>query len=239
MNDLMNKSDCKEMEHVCASIVPIFSTLDTDELRKINSLIQKKEYAKGTILFEQEDPANYLYIIRHGKVKLYKMSKNGRKQIIRILEQGDFLGVLSLFSDEHHSLSAEALVDTGTCLISREDFKNLIRQNPEMSLGVIHALSKRLSYTEKFITDLMLKSIEERLVTWLMLLAEKEGKVTPQGILISINLSRNEIANLLGTTTETVSRKLTKLQSEEIISIKGSKTITILNKEKLEALIND
>ena len=233
----MDERYAKELEHICASTVPIFAALNFEELQKVNSLIQKKEYQKGNLLFMQGDPVSHLYIVRYGRVKLYEASKDGRQQIVRILEHGDFFGELSLFKDERHSLNAEALEDTGLCLLPRGDFKNLIEQNPEMSLSIMQALSERLAYTEKFIGDLTLKSIEERLASWLMVMAEKEGVRTPQGIRISINLSRQEVANLLGTTQETVSRKLTRLQSEGIIATKGQKNIIVLDKERLAALV--
>ncbi|WP_066632768.1 Crp/Fnr family transcriptional regulator [Desulfolucanica intricata] len=234
----MNRQNVIEVEHICASTVPIFKTLSYGELQKVNSLIQKKEYKKGNVLFMRGDQANHLYIVRYGRVKLYEASKDGRQQIVRILERGDFFGELSLFKDECHLLNAEALEDTGLCLLPREDLKNLIRQNPEMSLSIMQAMSKRLAYSEKFIGDLTLKNVEERLASWLMVMAEKEGVSTLQGIRISINLSRQEVANLLGTTIETVSRKLTKLQSEGIIAIEGQKNITILDKKRL-VLITD
>ncbi|KKM12067.1 cyclic nucleotide-binding protein [Clostridiales bacterium PH28_bin88] len=235
----MNGKNVKELEHICASTVPIFAALNFEELQKVNSLIQKKEYRKGTVLFMQGDPAGHLYIVRHGRVKLYEVSKDGRQQIVRILEHGDFFGELSLFKDERQSLNAEALEDTGLCLLPREDFKNLIKQNPEMSLSIMQAMSERLAFAEKFIGDLALKSVEERIASWLLVLAEKEGVCAPQGIRVSINLSRQEVANLLGTTQETVSRKLTGLQSEGILSTQGQKNIIILDKERLAALVNE
>ena len=233
----MNEKDIKELEHICASTVPIFSALSLDELQKINNLLQKREYQKGNVIFMRGEPVNYLYIVRHGRVKLYEASRDGRQQIIRILKHGDFIGELSLFKDEYHSLNAEAMEDTGMCLLPRKDFKNLIGQNPQISLSIMQILSERLAYTEKFIADLTLKSIEERLASWLMIMVEKEGVRTPQGVRISIDLSRQEVANLLGTTQETVSRKLTRLQSAGIIAIKGQKNIIVLDRERLAALV--
>lgn len=235
----MNCGNAKELKHVCASTVPIFRTLGYPELMKVNSLIKKREYQKGNILFMQGDQSNHLYIVRYGRVKLYEASKCGRQQIVRILEQGEFFGELSLFRDERHSLNAEALEDTGLCLIPREDFKNLIKDNPEMSLRIMQAMSERLASAENFIVDLTLKNIEERIASWLIDMADKQGVPTEQGIRISVKLSRQELANLLGTTIETVSRKLTKLQSEGIIATEGQKNIIIYDRKALAALIND
>jgi CRP/FNR family transcriptional regulator len=234
----MDIKDVREFKHICASTVPIFRTLNYEELRQVNSLIRKKDYQKGSMLFLQGDRSEHLYIVRYGRVKLYETSKDGRQQIVHILEQGDFFGELSLFRDEHHSLYGEAMDDTGLCMIPKEDFKNLIKENPEISMGIMQAMSERLVTAENFIIDLTLKNVEERLASLLIMMADKQGVRTTQGIQIPLNLSRREIANLLGTTTETVSRKLTKLQSEGIINIEGHKNIIILNKGKLNTIID-
>lgn len=226
----------KKLKHACASTVPIFKALKFKELYKVNRLLQKKDYPKGTILFMQGDPANHLYIVRYGRVKLYEASKDGRQQIVRILEQGDFFGELSLFNHQPLNLNAETLESTGLCMLPKEDFKNLIRENPDMALSIMQSMSNRLAYAEKFIGELALKNIEERIVSWLMITAQKEGVKTTQGIRISVDLTRQEVAYLLGTTQETLSRKLTKLRSEGIIATKGQKTIIILNQKKLAEL---
>ncbi|MEG6616468.1 Crp/Fnr family transcriptional regulator [Peptococcaceae bacterium 1198_IL3148] len=235
----MHIFNANELRHICASTVPIFKTLSYRELQKVNGLIRKKDYQKGNVLFLQGDRSDHLYIVRYGRVKIYEVSKDGRQQIVRILEQGDFFGELSLFKDEHHSLNGEAMEDTGLCMIPREDFKILVKENPEMSISIMAALSERLAAAENFIIDLTLKNIEERLASWLMMMADKQGIRTAQGIEVSVNLSRREIANLLGTTTETVSRKLTKFQTAGIITTEGHKNIIIRNKEKLSTIITD
>lgn len=227
-----------EAEHICASSVPIFKALGIQELRKINDLIQKREYHKGNVLFMQGDPSDHLCIVRYGRVKFYETSRDGRQQIVRILEQGDFFGEFSLFRVENHTLNAEAMEDTGLCLIPRQDFKELINSNPEISIHIMQSMSERLVSAENFIVDLSLKSIEERLAAWLLAMADKQGVRNSQGVKINVTFTRQELANLLGTTIETVSRKLTKLQSDGIIAIEGQKNIIILDQVKLDALIN-
>lgn len=218
-------------EHICASIVPIFKMLQLPELQKINTLIKKKNYEKGTLLFTKGDMANHLYILRYGRVKIYEMSEDGRQQIVRLLEPGDFFGELALFMDEQsYFLHAETLEETGICLLSRDDLKNLMHQNPEISSRIMQALTERLAYAEKFISNLTLQTIEQRLITWLLLMGEKEGVVTSQGIRLTINLPRHELANLFGTTRETLSRKFSKLQAEGLIAINSPKQILILDK---------
>lgn len=226
-----------EPEHICASIVPIFKSLNYNELQKVNELIKKKTFPKSSVLFAEGDLAEHLYILRYGRVKLYEMSEDGRQQIIRLLEPGDFFGELALFMEkQHYILHAETLEDTGICLLARDDFKKLIHKNPEISLGVMNALSERLAYSEKFISALTLKTIEQRLISWLLAMAEKEGVLTSKGTRLNINLPRHELASLFGTTRETISRKFSKLQADGFILINGQKQIIILNKDKLVQL---
>lgn len=234
---IMEKCCCDQPEHICASIVPIFKTLQYHELQKINTLITKKNYSKGSILFTKGDSAKHLHIVRHGRVKVYEMSEDGRQQIIRLLEPGDFFGELALFMEKQdYLLNAETLEDTGICLLSRDDFKALIHQNPDISLGVLQALTERLAYAETFISTLTLKTIEQRLISWLLAMAEKEGVLTPQGIRLTINLPRHELASLFGTTRETISRKLSKLQADGLLTLHGQKQIMILDKDELISL---
>ena len=233
----MQKCCSHEPEHICASIVPIFKNLQYSELQKINSLITKKNHQKGAALFIEGDVAKDLHIVRYGRVKLYEMSEDGRQQIIRLLEPGDFFGELALFmEEEHYLLNAETLEDTGICLLSRDDLKALIHSNPDISLGIMQALTERLAYAEKFISTLTLKTIEQRLISWLLAMAEKEGVLTTKGIRLTIHLPRQELANLFGTTRETISRKLSKLQADGFIALNGQKHIIILNKNGLLSL---
>jgi len=233
----MQECCTNQPEHICASIVPIFKTLNYTELQKINTLIKKKTYPKNSILFSKGDGTSHLHIVRYGRVKLYETSEDGRQQILRLLEPGDFFGELALIMEkQHYLLNAETLEDTGICLLSRDDFKKLIHQNPEISLGVMQALTDRLAYAENFISTLTLKTIEQRLISWLLAMAEKEGVFTPQGIRLTINLPRHELASLFGTTRETISRKLSKLQADGLITINGQKQVMILNKDELTSL---
>jgi CRP/FNR family transcriptional regulator len=228
-----------ESKHLCAGTVPIFKNLSSDELEMIDSLLKKKEYRKGDIIFMPGDRMEHLYIVRSGRIKLYNVSREGRQQIVRILEHGEFFGELGLFKDTYHNMNAEALEDSGLCMLPKEDLRELLRKNPEISLAIMQALSERLVYTERFIGDLTLKSVEERIASWLMVMAERSGVYSPSGIYLSIDLSRQEIANLLGTTIETVSRKLSRLESEGIVALRGHKSLVILDRKKLEEMVDE
>ena len=227
--------ECSNTDHICARTVPIFSFLDPAGLLEVNRLIQPREYNRGELLFAQGDPGTYLYIVRSGRVKLYTVSAEGRQQIIRILEHGDFFGELALFQDRQQLCYAEAMERSGICLLPRDGFRALLEQEPRIALSLLTAMSARLEQAEKFISDLTLKNVEERLASWLLVMAQK-GVPTPAGIRITLDLTREELAHLLGTTIETVSRRLNALQAEGVITLQGHRTIFITDSKKLESL---
>lgn len=235
VNPMTHCHECLTADHVCARTVPIFSSLDPAGLLEVNSLIQHRHYEKTELLFSQGDPGNYLYIVRSGRVKLYTVSAEGRQQIIRILEHGDFFGELALFQNTWQFCFAEAMEPSGICLLSREDFRHLLERKPKIALSLLTAMSARLQQAEKFISDLTLKKVEERLASWLLVMAQK-GVATPAGIRITLDLTREELAHLLGTTIETVSRRLNALQAEGVIRLQGHRTIFITDMKKLESL---
>lgn len=234
------RPNCSMTDHICASIVPLFRSLDCCDLRKINSLIRKQDYSKGSLLFSKGDKANHLYIVRHGKVKIFEMAKDGRQQTVRILLPGDFFGELALFLEEqNYFVNAETLEDTGLCLLAKNDLKKLLKETPEITLGILETMSDRLARAEEIIGSLSLKSAEERIAGWLLATAEKEGIPTQAGVRLDLALPRHELANLLGLSRETLSRKLTKLQQEGLIATKGQKQIFVLNKNKLAQMVQD
>jgi CRP/FNR family transcriptional regulator len=216
--------------------VPIFASLGLDELVEINNLIRSVEYEKGELLFSQGDTGTNLYIVRNGRIKLYTVSADGRQQILRILEPGDFFGELALFQDAPQNCFAEAMEFSQVCLLSRSDMNALLTKKPSVAAALLAAVSARLAQAERFIGDLALKSVEERLVSWLMMEAEtgihRDGEIE-----ISSPLSREELAHLLGTTIETVSRRLNALQAEGLLALQGHRSIIIRDLESLKRIL--
>lgn len=225
--------------HICASLVPIFQNLALTELQQINALIIKREYPKGTILFNKGEKADSLCIVRSGRVKLYDLSADGRQQTIRIMKQGDFFGEFALFKDTIRLFYAEAMDDIGLCLIEKASFTELLAQNTKISFSVIQALVDRLADAEKNVGNLALRSVDQRLASLLYDWVERQGEKTAKGIRITLGLSRAEIANLVGTSRETVSRVFTVMQEEGVLIIDGHKGIIIKDLNRLQALMNE
>ncbi|NMB25766.1 MAG: Crp/Fnr family transcriptional regulator [Firmicutes bacterium] len=227
---------CPRVPHVCARNVPIFANLDEVGLAEVNNLIQSLSYEKGELLFSQGDVGTHLYIVRSGRVKLYDISPEGRQQIIRILSPGDFFGELTLFHNTKQFCYAETMEPSDVCQLRQSDFRELLWEEPKVALALLEAMSTRLSQAESFISDLTLKTVEERLVSWLLMKAQTGARLGSE-VEITLELGREELAQLLGTTIETVSRRLNSLQADGVLTLHGHRTLVIHNVDELEGML--
>ena len=223
-------------EHICAANVPIFADLGPAELARLHEVIVSRTYPKGALIVAQGDAGGSLHIVRAGRVKINRISPQGKEQILRFLGPGDFFGELSLFSEEPMLFNAEALAEASICTIHKDHVENILRENPETALKVVRALSHRLRETEQLIEDLGIKNSEQRVISLLLQLAAKSGRKDPQGsITIDLVASREELAHLIGTTQETLSRRLSSLEEDGLIAIIGQKKIVLKDPAALEA----
>jgi CRP/FNR family transcriptional regulator len=211
--------------------------LAQEELSEINSLKINKEYKKGEILFFEGDQIESLFIINQGKVKVFKYTKEGKEQILYILSEGDIFGELSLFRSEKLTFNVEALEDLNTCVLTKASFERILSKRPEISMKVLQVMGDRLIKMETLIQSLGTKDIEARIATFLLELIPEYTKSRGSIKEIELPLSREEIANYIGVTRETISRKLGKMQDEGILKIKGIKKIIILDEEALRAYL--
>lgn len=225
---------CHCTHQYCAQKVSIFSSLSSDELKQITDLITHKTFSKGQVIFSEGDPFNQLYIINSGSIKVFKYTKDGKEQILYILNEGEFLGDLSLLKKGVLQFNAVALEDVKLCIIYKSDFDNIIKNNPTISLKVLEYAYDRITELENLVQTLTTKDIESRLATLLINLSKNFGTKTNKGIDIHLPMSREDMANFIGVTRETISRKLSYFQSESIIEIIGNKTIRIISLDELQ-----
>ncbi|HHW66956.1 cyclic nucleotide-binding domain-containing protein [Defluviitalea raffinosedens] len=231
--------NCEHCQHkLCARNVPIFSSLNPEEIEKVVSLIVRRKYSKGEIIVLEGSSLESLVIINTGKVKAFRHTFEGKEQILYIFSSGDFFGEKNLIINQKVTYSVEALEDTNICMISKGDFKQLLNEYPEISYKIMEELCKRLIRMEDAVESMSIKSVEARISAVLLEFANKYGKPHSNGILVELPLSREGIANYIGLTRETVSRKMSLLQEEGIIKMVGNKKIIITDKEALENSIN-
>lgn len=232
-----NCHDCSSCKgQYCLSDVPIFSTLQNQPMKEISELILRRKYKKGQMLFFEGDVSDKLFIIHQGKVKIYKHTKEGKEQILYILSEGDFIGDLNLLKKGQFQFNAEALEEVGVCMLTKDHFDGLIRKYPDITFKILEELYERLLKLESLIQRLSTKDVEARLADMILDFSKNFGTTVEKGILIQLPLSREEMANYIGITRETISRKLTSLQEDGFIELIGNKQLLIRNIEALEDL---
>lgn len=223
----MNESNvCHHDRKKCVAIVPIFNHLTEEEMQEIVHTTTSMTYEKGEILYNAGYHSEGLYIVHKGKVKTYRLSETGKEQLIRVLNPGDFVGELSLFSTMIHDSYAEAMEKTEVCRIRREDLQQFLLKYPEISLKVLTEFSNRLSETEKQATSIATESVNNRIVTYIGTLIKNTNDS-----IVSLPMSRKDIASYLGTSPETISRNLTELEKEGFIEQLTQRKLKIINDE--------
>ncbi len=220
-----------DREHIptlCVSRVPIFNHLPSDTLAIIADKAAMRTYERGQFIHRAGDPSDKLFIVHKGRVKVYRLSDAGKEQLVRILSPGDFAGELALFSASAQDSYAEAMQVSEICTIYQADVRELLRQYPDISLHVLAELSRRLGISEKQTTAIATESINARLAQYLADQAEQADSPS-----FSLPMSRRYLASFLGTTPETVSRRLGEFEEAGWISQSGQRQIAILDLDAL------
>lgn len=222
---------------LCASKVPIFENLNKEELVEIVNKIDHKEFSKGDVIFTEGNIANTLYFINEGKIKLYKYTKDGKEQILHILSEGDFFGELELIKPSKYGFNSKAIEDSKICTLTKEEMKDTMMKNPEIGIKVLETVGERLSKVENLVQNLATNDVDSRMAYLIIELMEKYGENVDGNISVKLPISREDMASYIGVTRETISRKLKKLEDENLIKIIGTKTIIIIDEEGLKNYI--
>ncbi|QNO13926.1 Crp/Fnr family transcriptional regulator [Alkalicella caledoniensis] len=222
---------------LCASKVPIFANLNDNELLDIIKMTGHREFLKGESIFFEGDSANTLYIINQGKIKLSKFTRDGKQQILHILSDGDFFGELNLLKGGQYNFDADAITKVKLCTITKEQLKDLILTRPEIGLKILEVVGERLAGVESLAQHLATNDVESRIAFLLYELKDRHGKKTPDGTMIELPLTREEMSNYTGVARETISRKLQKMQSDGVVKLEGTRKILVIDEDALEDLI--
>lgn len=220
----------------CANKVSIFSILKEEQLAEVTDKINIKKFKKGEMLFFEGDISDKLFLINKGKIKAFRYTKDGKEQIIYILAEGDFIGDMSLIKEGEFKFNAEAMEDSHVCILTKDDFDKILLNNPDIALKILKVIHDRVVNLEDQIQRLGTKDIESRLAGLLLSLIKDFGTPKEKVVELDIPLSREDMANYIGSTRETVSRKLSSLQDEGIIDLVGNKKIIIKDLNQLEGL---
>lgn len=221
------KQSCKN-EPSCIRSVPVFQGLNDEEIMALHKVTLSRCFEKGNFIFREGEQSESLFVLNRGIVKIVKISDVGKEQIIRLLFPGDFFGLFALLQEKEHYANAEVLETAEVCLIQKKDFKAIIEREPQTAYRFMLAISEKLQQADEWIGTFSLMEVERRLAR--ILLAFYNRNKAPN---IQLPVPKKELAALLGTTPETLSRKLAYFESLNILSLKNRKEIRILNADEL------
>lgn len=216
---------------ICKSrMISVFNKLEDSEAELIDTEKNCGIFKRGSVIFEEGKQPNGLYCIHHGKVKLYRSGKDGKEQIVRFSKNGGILGYRALISGESYTASAEALDLSSICFIPKATLFSILKKNNDFSLKMMQMLCQDLSSAEKRMVNIAQKSVREGLAETLLILIETFE--TTEDDFLDVKLSREDLANMIGTATESVIRALAGLKKDGIVELSGRK-IKIINKQAL------
>ncbi len=214
----------------------LFSKAKDDDLRKISQVVKGKLFARGSIIFLENEPGHTFFIIKSGLIKIARAAPDGRLKTLNILGPRDYFGEMAVLDEPFRSATAEALIDTEVYVIYKKDFESIIEKNPHIAMDVIHTLIQRLRHADQQIEDLTFTGSKERVVKTLVKLSEQFGKKTEEKIHIPLHLTHQEIAELAGLSRETTTRLLNEMERDGLLGFEKHHVI-ILSDSKFRKLL--
>ncbi len=220
------------------SQVPFFAGLKEEEIVEINQRFREHGFSAEETIYFAGDPATHLYVVADGRVKLMRHTASGKEVLLELLTPGEFFGSLS--SAEADEYADTAIAQTPACVleIEKPSFRGLLARYPSVALKVLEIISERLQAAQEQVRQLSAFSVEKRIAATLVKLGDKFGEQQEVGLLIQVPLSRDDLAQMTGTTTETASRVMSVLQKEGLIE-SGRQWVAIADYEGLKALASE
>lgn len=216
-------------EHIAA--IPLFEGLPNDQIEELTDIVVDQTFKRGLSIFSEGDEATGFYVVASGKVKIYKSSPDGKEQILHIFGPGEAFGEVPMFAGGHFPANADTLEQSRLFFFPRAGFIDLIKQEPMLAMNMLGALSRRLRMLATLVDNLSLKEVPGRLAAYFLHLSEADSGADE----LELEISKGQLASLLGTIPETLSRILAKMSSQGIIAVDGKK-VTILDRDQLEEL---
>jgi len=210
---------------------PLFGGLSEDQLAQVGGIAQDKQYKRGEAVFWEGDPGIGFYVVVDGKVKVYKTSSEGKEQILHIYGPGHPIGEVPVFSGHRFPANAMALEKSRMLFFPRQDFVDLISLQPSLALNMLAVLSMRLRQFTLQVENLSLKEVPARLASYLIYLTREQENAD----VVTLPISKGQLASLLGTIPETLSRIFSKMTQQGLIAVKASE-ITLIDSEGIEDL---
>lgn len=213
-----------------------FCSMNTSNLGELDQLKLPEKMKQKEVLFQQGDPSKGLYCINSGKIKLYKSDAQGHQKIVHIAGPGEMIGYRSMIAEDPYQATAECIEDGEICFVDKKDFESFLKKDAELLMKVMKTLAKNLGQAQTNELNLAHKHIDQRFADLLVYLSNKYGSKTDDGIKIDLSLTRQEIADFIGSTQESAIRIMSTFKKIGIISV-DKKEITVTDPEKLQEIV--
>lgn len=215
--------------------VPFFRDLSSSELEWVNSLFHEQDYKADEVIYLSAEPAEMFFVVANGRVKLVRHSLTGRDILLDLLTSGEYFGAHSIQGKDVYPDTAQAQTDCCILAIGRVKFQEILKRYPSVSLKMIEIMAKRLLSANERVHQLSAMPIEGRIARLLLILGEKFGEKGEVGLLLQVPLSREDLAGMAGTTTETASRVMSQFQREGYIK-SGREWVAVTDMQSLEEI---
>ncbi len=212
-----------------------FRDLQDEELDEIIPYIKKERYQKRQLIFNEGDPSNFFYMVTKGRVKITKISQEGRELILEIITPGDFFGAVAVLRGIPYPANAIAMEDTEVIKISKTDFFRILDRFPQLMYCLAMSLGERMRGSHETLKNIALERVESRIASLLLKLSDRVGQKTPQGVVIDMRLTKQDIAEMVGTTVETSIRTMSKFKKKGLIKEQKGRVI-ITDPQRLREL---
>ena len=219
--------------------INLFKEIPADDMEELARVTRMESAKKKETIFLPGESSQQVYLLKTGRVKISRVSEEGREITLAILEPGEIFGEIEILEGSARDTIAEAMEESQLCVIQKEQFLSLIRKRPELSFRLTKLIGLRLRRIESRVEDLVFRDVPSRLAHLLIQLSENYGKTTPEGIFLNIKITHQEMANLIGSIRETVSATLGEFKKEGLITFEGRKIIILmpeLLKKKIRSL---
>jgi CRP-like cAMP-binding protein len=211
---------------------PLFAALDAEGAAALRASMAETDVPKGDVLFQEGEPGDRMYVIVDGKVKLGQTSNDGRETLLAVLGPGEMFGELSLFDPGLRTSTATALTDAIVLGLGHDQLTPWLTGRPEVAAALLQALARRLRRTNEAMADLVFSDVPGRVAKALMDLGEKFGTITPEGLMVTHDMTQEELAQLVGASRETVNKSLADFAQRGWIRLE-SRQVLILDVERL------
>jgi CRP/FNR family transcriptional regulator len=214
---------------------PIFNTLSPNDAKEINPYLLHARFIKKETIFSEGDPSEWLYIVKKGKVKITKLSHEGKEIILEIISPMDFFGGVAVMRGFPYPANAVAMEETEVMKISRKNLLNIMDRFPNLMFCMATNIGDRIKGSHEALKSIALEKVESRMASLLIKLADKAGEKVPEGLMINMKLTKQDLAEMVGTTVETSIRTMSKFSKAGILASKAGK-ILIRDLSKLRSL---